>query len=112
MATVADLVIGSLRGAGVGTLFGVPGGGSNLDLIAAAQHAGLPFVLTATETAAAIAAVAQAEITGAPGACLTTLGPGATSVVNGVACAFLERAPLVVFTDTQSGSGACAHQRI
>src|SRR6478672_7743807 len=99
MATVADVVIDSLRRAGVRTLFGVPGGGGNLDLIAAAGRAGLPFVLTATETAAAIAAVAQAEVTGRPGACLTTLGPGAASVVNGVACADLERAPIVVFTD-------------
>jgi len=112
MATVADRIVERLRHAGTRMLFGVPGGGSNLDLIAAAGRAGLPFVLTSTETGAAIAAIAQAEITGAPGACLTTLGPGATSVVNGVACAFLERAPLVVFTDSQGGSGAFAHQRI
>src|ERR1051326_4274214 len=112
MATVAEVVVQRLRDVGVRTLFGVPGGGSNLDLIAAAERTGLPFVLTSTETAAAIAAVAQAEITGAPGACLTTLGPGATSVVNGVACAFLERAPVVVFTDSQPASTPFAHQRI
>src|SRR5690349_4394616 len=112
MATVAEVVVQRLRDVGVRTLFGVPGGGSNLDLIAAAERAGLPFVLTSTETASAIAAVAQAEITGAPGACLTTLGPGATSVVNGVACAFLERAPVVVFTDSQPASTPFAHQRI
>jgi len=114
MAAVADLVVRAMQDAGVRTLFGVPGGGSNLDLIAAAGRAGLPFVLTATETAGALAALAQAEITGAPGACLTTLGPGATSVVNGVACAFLERAPVIVFTDSHpaSASGAFAHQRI
>ena len=100
MATVADLIVRRLRDAGVGCLFGVPGGGSNLDLIEAAGRAGLPFVLTATETAGAIAALAQAEVTGRPGACLTTLGPGAASVVNGVACAFLDRAPLLVFTDS------------
>jgi acetolactate synthase-1/2/3 large subunit len=112
MAAVADVIARALLDAGVRTLFGVPGGGSNLDLIAAAARAGLPFVLSSTETAAAIAALAQAEITGAPGACLTTLGPGATSVVNGVACAFLERAPLVVFTDSQPPSASFAHQRI
>jgi acetolactate synthase I/II/III large subunit len=110
--TVADLIVGPLLGAGVRTLFGVPGGGSNLDLIAAAGRAGLPFVLTSTETAAAIAAVAQAEVTGGTGACLTTLGPGAASVVNGVACAFLERAPIVVFTDRQAVDGVAEHQRI
>jgi acetolactate synthase-1/2/3 large subunit len=114
MATVAELIVQQLCRAGVRALFGVPGGGSNLDLIAAAGRVGLPFVLTSTETAAAIAATAQAEITGAPGACLTTLGPGATSVVNGVACACLERAPLVVFTDSHAAaaSRASAHQRI
>jgi acetolactate synthase-1/2/3 large subunit len=108
--TIADLVVAQLLQAGVRTLFGVPGGGGNLDLIAAAGKAGLPFVLTATETAGAIAAIAQAEVTGKIGACLTTLGPGATSVVNGVACAFLERAPIVVFTDSQPAP--FDHQRI
>ena len=86
------------------TLFGVPGGGGNLDLIEAAGRRGLPFVLTSTETGGALAAIAQAEITGRPGACLTTLGPGAASVVNGVACAFLDRAPLVVFTDSHAAA--------
>jgi acetolactate synthase-1/2/3 large subunit len=97
---VADLIACALKSAGVRTLFGVPGGGSNLDVIAAASAADLPFVLTGTETAGAIAALAQAEITGRPGACLTTLGPGAASVVNGVACAYLDRAPVLVFTDS------------
>jgi acetolactate synthase-1/2/3 large subunit len=111
--TVADVIVRELREAGVRALFGVPGGGSNLDLIDAAGRAGLPFVLMATETAAAIAAIAQAEITGAPGACLTTVGPGAASVVNGVACAYLDRVPLIVFTDTQSLAQAnCEHQRL
>jgi acetolactate synthase-1/2/3 large subunit len=111
--TVADLIACTLRGAGARALFGVPGGGGNLDLIDAAGRAGLPFVLTSTETAGAIAALAQAEITGQPGACLTTLGPGAASVVNGVACAYLDRAPLVVFTDSHaSRGGAFEHQRI
>jgi acetolactate synthase I/II/III large subunit len=108
--TVADLIVGQLRAAGVRTLFGVPGGGGNLDLIAAAAQAGLPFVLTSTETAGAIAAIAQAEVTGQLGACLTTLGPGAASVVNGVACACLERTPLVVFTDTLPAQ--FEHQRL
>jgi acetolactate synthase-1/2/3 large subunit len=108
--TVADLVVGQLLGSGVRSLFGVPGGGSNLDLIAAAGRVGLPFVLTSTETAGAIAALAQAEVTSGIGACLTTLGPGAASVVNGVACAFLDRAPLVVFTDSQPAP--FEHQRI
>jgi acetolactate synthase-1/2/3 large subunit len=100
VAPLADLIVERLREAGTRMLFGVPGGGGNLDLIDAAGRAGLRFVLTATETGGALAALAQAEITGRPGACLTTLGPGASSVANGVACAFLDRAPLLVFTDS------------
>ena len=49
---------------------------------------------------------------GCPGVCLTTLGPGAASVVNGVACAYLDRAPLIVFTDNHAtrAGGAFEHQ--
>ena len=104
MPALADFIVSRLRDAGVRMLFGVPGGGGNLDLIEAAGRAGLPFVLTATETGAAIAALAQSEVTGRPGACLTTLGPGAASVVNGVACAYLERAPIFVFTDNYAST--------
>jgi acetolactate synthase-1/2/3 large subunit len=114
MPSVAEQIVASLRDAGVRFLFGMPGGGSNLDLVDAAGRAGLPFVLTATETAGALAALAQAEITGRPGACLTTLGPGVASVVNGVACARLERAPLMVFTDSHPDAGrdTFEHQRL
>ena len=111
--TVADAIAAALRDAGVRHWFGVPGGGSSLDLIDAAQRHGLRFVLTATETAAAIAAIAQAEIAGVPGVCLTGLGPGAASVVNGAACALLERAPMILITDAHPASAAgCPHQRI
>ncbi|HLH39308.1 MAG TPA: thiamine pyrophosphate-binding protein [Bryobacteraceae bacterium] len=101
--TNAGLIIRTLQSAGVQRLFGMPGGGSNADLIEAARLAGLPFTLAHTETAAAFMATAQAEITGRPGACLATLGPGAASLMNGVANAFLERAPLIVLTDCQPG---------
>ncbi|MGE5242888.1 MAG: thiamine pyrophosphate-binding protein [Betaproteobacteria bacterium] len=114
MAGVADLVVRRLRQSGVSTIFGVPGGGGNLDLIEAAGRTGLPFVLTATEAAGVVAAIAQSEITGRPGACLTTLGPGAASAANGVACAMLERAPVLVFTDgyARSSAGRFPHQRL
>lgn len=70
-------------------------------------------MLTATETAGAIAAIAQAEISGAPGVVLAGLGPGAASVVNGVACASLDRAPLLVFTDRHAtNGGAYTHQQL
>jgi len=114
VSDVAVFAVRRLREAGARAIFGVPGGGGNLDLVEAAGGSGLPFVLTATETGSALAAMAQAEITGRPGACLTTLGPGAASVVNGVACASLDRAPLVVFTDSHpvGARAAFAHQRL
>jgi acetolactate synthase I/II/III large subunit len=114
MLSVADVIVARFREAGVAAVFGVPGGGSNLDVIEAARRVGMPFVLTATETGGAIAAIAQAEITGRPGACLTTIGPGVASVVNGVACARLDRAPLLVLTDSYpaAGSDLFAHQRV
>jgi acetolactate synthase-1/2/3 large subunit len=113
MPGAADDVVSRMRAAGVRMIFGLPGGGGNLDIVDAATRADLPFVLTATETGSAIAALAQAEVTRAPGACITTLGPGAASVVNGVACASLDRAPIVVITDSHpSTAGAFAHQRL
>jgi len=112
MPGVADYLIDRLRDAGVRTVFGLPGGGGNLDLIQAAGRAGLPFVLTTTETGSAIAAIAQAEITGAPGVCITTLGPGAASVVNGVVCAKLDRVPLLAITDSYASGTTFEHQRL
>jgi acetolactate synthase-1/2/3 large subunit len=108
--TTADLFVAALADAGVRTLFGVPGGGGNLDLLDAARRRGLPFVLSQTETAGAIMACAQAEVTGAPGACLCTLGPGVASIVNGVAHAALDRVPLIVISDARSAE--FPHQRI
>lgn len=114
MATVADGIIQSLIKAGVSHLFGMPGGGSNADTVEAAGKAGLPFVMSHSETAAAFMASAQAEISGKPGACLATLGPGAASVINGAANAWLDRIPLLVFTDchSQNKQSVMQHQTL
>jgi len=114
MPTVADLVVARLIQAGVQTLFGMPGGGSNLDLLEAAGRAGLPFVLSHTETAGGLMACAQAELTGRPGACLATLGPGVASLVNGAAHARLDRVPLMLLTDGMPAGGrdTYLHQRL
>lgn len=112
MSALANFIVRRLMNIGTRSIFGVPGGGGNLDLIEAAGQSSLSFVLTATETGGALAAMAQAEVTGQPGACLTTLGPGAASVANGVACALLDRAPVLVFTDSHpvSAAGVFEHQ--
>jgi acetolactate synthase I/II/III large subunit len=93
---------GALARAGTTTVFGVPGGGNNLELVEACEDAGLRFVLTHGETAAAIMASVDGELRRVPGACLATRGPGAASIVNGVAHAMLDRTPLAVITDAVS----------
>jgi acetolactate synthase I/II/III large subunit len=111
---MAQLVAAGLRHAGIEILFGLPGGGSNLDVIGAAEAAGLRFVLAHSEGAAVLMAAAAAELTGRPGACVVTRGPGATSAVNGVAHARLDRQPLLVVSDCVPAvdRGRVAHQRL
>jgi acetolactate synthase I/II/III large subunit len=99
MPTVADVLIEGLRRAGVQRLFGVPGGGSNLELLEAARAQGLPFVLCHQEASACIMAAVTGELTGAPGAVLSTLGPGVAASANGLAHALLDRSPLVYLSD-------------
>ena len=78
-------------------MFGHPGG-EVIDLIEGLREAGLEFVLTKHETAAAFMAEATATLTGIPGVCLGTLGPGATNLVTGVAQAYLDRAPVIALS--------------
>jgi len=100
--SAASAIVAALRQAGTARLYGVPGGGSSLDLLAAAQAQGLPFVLARTETAAVIMAATEAELTGAPGAALVTRGPGVAAAVNGMAHAHLDHAPVLLLADTPS----------
>ena len=84
-------------------------------MITAADKVGLDFILCRSETAAAISAAVTAELGGAPGVVLAGIGPGAASLVNGVAYAGLERAPLIVLTDARptaprQGPGNFLHQ--
>jgi acetolactate synthase I/II/III large subunit len=110
----ADRVGVLLADHGLRHLFGVPGGGHSSDVIVAADAHGARFVLSQTETGAALMAAAQAEITGRAGACITTLGPGVTSVVNGVTHAWLDRAAVLVLADAPPGPAAVVgiHQRV
>ena len=52
-------------------------------------------MLTASETSAAFMASAVGYLTGVPGVCVSTVGPGATNLTTGVGCAWLDRAPLL-----------------
>jgi acetolactate synthase-1/2/3 large subunit len=96
----AAAIAGALSAAGTRLLFGMPGGGPNLDVIGAAEASGIPFILTHGESAATMMAATYADLTGAPGAVVVTRGPGLASAVNGIAHAALDRLPLVVIADT------------
>jgi acetolactate synthase-1/2/3 large subunit len=111
--SVADVVARTLAVSGVKYAFGHPGG-EVVVLIDALRRHGIPFVLTRHETTAAFMAGGQGELTGVPGACVATLGPGATNLVSGVASAFLERAPLVALTGALAKGAApgTTHQAI
>jgi hypothetical protein len=94
---LAESATAGLRRAGVRRLFGLPGGGPNLDLIGAAPD--LPFTLAHGETAACVMAGAFGLLTGTPGVAVVTRGPGVTSAANGLAQATLDRAPLLLVSD-------------
>ena len=99
MQSLGSTVIAELRLAGCRALSGLPGGGSNGDLVEEAARQGLRFVLTTGESGGGIIAATLGELTGSPGACLATLGPGAASLVNSIAHAKLDRCPVIALTD-------------
>ncbi len=72
-----------LKEADVHKIFGMPGGGPNLDMIGCAQELGIDFVLTHGETAACIMAASYGRLTGTTGVAVVTRGPGLTSAANG-----------------------------
>jgi acetolactate synthase I/II/III large subunit len=92
--TVAALLADYLRQAGVGHVFGYPGE-SLVDFIEAARTEGPQVVSAVREASAAFMAEGAAMRTGTVGACLSTLGPGSTALLNGVASAQLDRVPLL-----------------
>ena len=113
MPNHAEVIAETLAGLGVNYVFGLPGGEISA-FIDACRRKGVRFLLTGHESSAAIMAQVFGQITGIPGVCATTLGPGATNVVTGVANAFLDRAPLLAFT-AQIPSAALqtmTHQRL
>ncbi len=99
MANVVELIATMLKREGVQYLFGIPGGGGTIDLLDATEKAGIRFVLTTHETAAAMMGCVIGELTGTPGVVVTAISPGVTNVANGVAYAYLDRAPLLVLSD-------------
>jgi acetolactate synthase I/II/III large subunit len=95
--TTAVLLAAYVRAAGVRHVFGYPGE-SVIDFIEASRWQGLEVVSAVREATAAFMAEAAAMATGLPGVCLSTLGPGSTAMLNGVASATLDRVPVLAIS--------------
>jgi acetolactate synthase-1/2/3 large subunit len=95
--TVAGLLVACLENEGVEYVFGLPGE-ENLSVIDALADSSIRFVTTRDERGAAFMADTYGALTGRPGVCLATLGPGAINLMLGIANAHLDSHPLVAIT--------------
>ena len=95
--TAAELLVRCLENEGVKYIFGIPGE-ENLDVMQALRNSSIQFITTRHEQGAAFMADVYGRLTGKAGVCLSTLGPGATNLVTGVADANSDGAPLVAIT--------------
>ena len=93
----ADLIVATLKKAGITHGFGIPSG-NVLPLMESMRKGGIEFVLTAHEGSAGFAADVTGRMTGIPGLCIATLGPGATNLATGVGNAWLDRSPMIAIT--------------
>jgi acetolactate synthase-1/2/3 large subunit len=93
----AELFVSALEKEGVKQIFGVPGE-ENLDVVDALRRSSIELVVTRHEQAAAFMAMTHGRLTGEPGVCLATLGPGALNLTTGAAYAQLGAMPMVMIT--------------
>lgn len=94
---VSDLLVRCLEAEGVRYVFGLPGE-ENEDLLFSLDKSAIEFVPCRHEQGAAFIADVWGRITGEPGVCLSTLGPGATNLMTGLADANLDKSPVVAIT--------------
>ena len=93
----SDLFVKCLENEGVSYIFGVPGE-EILDILDSLSRSKIKFIVTRHEHGAAFIADVYGRLSHRPGVCLSTLGPGATNLITGVADAYLDRVPLVAIT--------------
>ena len=110
--TVADAIgrVAAQRAADRAFVF--PGGGSNLEVLAALEDHGVEPVLTRSESGAAMMAAAYSDLVGRPSLVLVGLGPGVANAVNGLAHARLDQSSVVIISDrfTEPESARTGHQ--
>nr|WP_298682480.1 acetolactate synthase large subunit [uncultured Dongia sp.] len=97
MSKGSDLLVAALENEGVDRIFGVPGE-ENLDVVESLRNSSIQLVLTRHEQAAAFMAATYGRLTGKPGVCIATLGPGALNFTTGAAYAHLGGMPMVMIT--------------
>ncbi|TIW55307.1 MAG: acetolactate synthase large subunit [Mesorhizobium sp.] len=93
----AELLVSALENENVRQIFGVPGE-ENLDVVEALRHSSIKLVVTRHEQAASFMAATHGRLTGKPGVCLATLGPGALNLTTGAAYALLGAMPMIMIT--------------
>jgi len=93
----SDLLVKALENEGVQRIFGLPGE-ENLAVVESLRKSRIELVLTRHEQAASFMAATQGRLTGAPGVCLSTLGPGALNFTTGAAYAYLGAMPMIMIT--------------
>jgi acetolactate synthase-1/2/3 large subunit len=93
-ASTADVLAAHLAAIGTTRIFAYPGD-PVIDFLDSCRRADVEVVLARREGTAAFMAEAHGMLTGRPGACVSTLGPGSTALVNGVAAATLDRVPMI-----------------
>jgi acetolactate synthase-1/2/3 large subunit len=97
MVKGSDLLVAALENEGVDRIFGVPGE-ENLDVVESLRNSKIELVLTRHEQAAAFMAATHGRLTGRPGVCISTLGPGALNFSTGAAYAHLGAMPMLMLT--------------
>jgi acetolactate synthase-1/2/3 large subunit len=93
----SDLLVAALENEGVERIFGIPGE-ENLAVVESLRRSKIELVLTRHEQAASFMAATQGRLTGSPGVCLSTLGPGALNFTTGAAYAYLGAMPMIIIT--------------
>ena len=97
MTKGSDLLVAALEREGVDRIFGVPGE-ENLDVVESLRTSSIDLVLTRHEQGAAFMAATHGRLTGRPGVCIATLGPGALNFSTGAAYAHLGAMPMIMIT--------------
>ena len=93
----SEIFVRALENEGVQYIFGVPGE-ENLDLLESLRTSSIQLVVTRHEQVAGFMAATYGRLTGKPGVCLSTLGPGATNFVTAAAYAYLGGMPMLMIT--------------